>query len=99
MSRLAFSESSAFDPGRDFARFVQAARKAVETYDFDSGWIVTPITKQIQHKLGVLPKAVLVYASSVASGNPFSGDTFTACDTDKVTITGPLAYCRVLVNA
>lgn len=80
-------------------RFTEAVRKSVENHDFDSGWISTPASKVIEHKLGLLPKTVLVYASANADGNPMQSDTFTACDINQVTITGSLAFCRVLVNA
>jgi hypothetical protein len=86
-----------FDP-RDYGRLTEAIRNSVETYDFDSGWIATPADLVIQHKLGILPKSVLVYASSVKDGNPMQSDSFTACDSQSVTITGPLAFCRVLVD-
>lgn len=97
MARLGIP-SGKFNPN-EWGRFLDAARKAAETYDFDSGWMATPADKIVQHKLGLLPKTVLVYASDNAGGNPMQSDTFTACDTESVTITGPKAYCRVLVNA
>lgn len=86
-----------FDP-KNWERVQDAMRKAVETYDFDSGWVPTPADKTFRHKLGVLPKTVLVYASDNANGTPMLGDTFTACDTESVTITGPKAFCRVLLD-
>ncbi len=82
-----------------WTRFTEAVRKGLESHDFDSGWMPTPTDKVIHHKLGLLPKTVLVYASDNANGNPMQSDSFTACDTESVTITGPKAYCRVLVNA
>lgn len=84
---------------KNWIRYAEAVRKAVETYDFDSGWMATPSDKIVKHKLGVLPKTVLVYASANANGSPMVSDSFTACDLDTVTITGPAAYCRVLVDA
>jgi hypothetical protein len=83
----------------NWQRVTEAIRNSVETHDFDSGWFATPADKIIQHKLGLLPKTVLVYASANANGNPMQSDSFTACDINQVTITGPLAFCRVLVNA
>ena len=96
MSRLGIPEGK-FNQN-DWNRFLKATRQAVETFDFDSGWIATPGNKVVQHKLGVLPKKVLVYASANSNGNPFQPDTFTQVDTDAVTITGPAAFCRVLVD-
>lgn len=79
-------------------RFQDAVQKGIETYDFDSGWVTTPADKTFQHKLGVLPKTVLVYASDNANGSPMVSDSFTACDPNSVTITGPKPNCRVLIN-
>lgn len=87
-----------FNPN-DYARLTAAIRNSVETYDFDSGWIATPADKVIQHKLGVLPKTVLVYASNSKDGTPMQSDGFTFCDSQSVTIIGPLAFCRVHVDA
>lgn len=83
----------------NWTRFTEAVRKGLETHDFDSGWMATPADKVVKHKLGLLPKTVLVYASDNANGSPMQSDSFTACDGESVTITGPLAFCRVLVNA
>lgn len=97
MSRLSVPQGK-FNDG-SWTRFTEAVRKSVETYDFDSGWMPTPADKIVQHKLGVLPKTVLVYASSNKDGSPMQSDSFTACDSNSVTITGPLAFCRVHVDA
>lgn len=79
-------------------RAYSAVRAAVENYDFDSGWIATPANKIVKHNLGIAPKTVLVYASDERTGKIFSSDSFTSCTTSQVTITGPKAYCRVLVD-
>lgn len=97
MARFPISQGK-FDPN-DYSRLTDAIRKSVETYDFDSGWVPTPADKKVPHKLGVLPKTVLVYASNSKDGNPMQSDGFTFCDSNSVTIIGPLAYCRIHVDA
>lgn len=79
-------------------RFFNANKAAHEKADYDSGWIATPGNKTIMHRLNRLPCEVWVYASDAASGDGFDSDTWTACTSTQITITGPKAYCRVRMN-
>lgn len=79
-------------------KFLPNNKAAHEKADFDSGWIATPGDKVIQHNLGKLPREVWVYASDSPGGDPFSSDTWTACTSSQITITGAKAYCYVRMN-
>lgn len=96
MAEFTYSNKK-FNPN-DIVALLQAIKQAAENHDYDSGWIATPATKILTHALGVVPKEIHVYKSASPDGSGMAGDTFTAADSTTVTITGPLAYCRALVN-
>lgn len=76
-------------------KFVSAVKASIEKADWDSGVIPTPSDKIVKHPLGQLPAEVWVYASDNADGSSFDSDTWTACTTTQITVTGPKAFCRV----
>lgn len=86
-----------FNPN-DISTLLDAIKRSGEDYDFDSGWIATPADKIVKHDLGVVPRLVVVQKSSASEGSGHAPDTYTSATTESITITGPLAYCRVLVN-
>lgn len=94
-----FAFSSSYPPSAaDWDRLVRATRHGIENADYDSGWIATPVDKIVRHDLGVPPAEIYVYSSALADGSPFAVDTFTACDRNTITITGPSAFCRVRIK-
>lgn len=77
---------------------LDAIKRSSEDYDFDSEWMTTPSDKIVNHGLGVVPRYVIVQKSANADGSGHAPDTYTSATADAITITGPSAYCRVLVN-
>lgn len=96
MAEFSYSKKS-LNP-HDLPALLDAIKKSAEDWDFDSGWIATPADKIVKHDLGVVPRLVLVQASAASDGTGFAPDTFTSATATDVTITGPSAYCRVLVD-
>jgi len=97
MARLQFSQGK-FNP-RDFDRFLRSVKNGLETFDYDSKWVKTPADLIFEHKLGVIPKSVMVQTSANADGSMADSDGFTELTTTTVKVAGTKAFTRVLVNA
>lgn len=96
MSRLDFSQGK-FDP-RDFDRFMRAVKSGLETFDYDSGWGATLPGLVYEHKLGVLPKCVMVQTADTVEGDMAQSDSYTELTATSVKVAGTKAFTRVLIN-
>ena len=87
-----------------FDRFQKSISDAVSKFDFDSNerneglWESTPVSKTVEHNLGVLPKTVVVYSADNQDGGGMTFDTWWDCTSTQLTINGAKAYYRVLLN-
>jgi hypothetical protein len=71
--------------------------RALAVSDYDSGWVATPADKQFEHNLGDIPKFVFVFAADdpEAAATP---DSYVSVDRQFITIIGPKAFARVLID-
>lgn len=81
-----------------FQQLQAATQAAVETFDFDSGWVAVPSDNRIEHGLGKQPLRVVVYESDDQDGEPFAPCAWTAADRNFITVAGTLKFRRVLVD-
>ncbi len=88
---------AAFEP-RHWPRFLNAVKDSVEKTDFDSGFVSNPGDLVFVHALGVIPRIVHVQTSANQDGENFIPDTFTAINSQTITVTGTRAYTRVQLN-
>lgn len=85
-------------PGNSGSKIYSALKKAIEGYDYNSGWISKPSNGIVNHGLSVLPKFVQIQGSDSSNGDPFLIENPTAVSSSQITIGGSKAYYRVLAN-
>lgn len=83
---------------KNTSKLYEGLKKAIEGWDYNSGWTAKPTGGVFNHGLTSLPLDVRVQGSDSADGRDYVQENATSVTATTVTVGGAKAYYRVLAN-